>query len=168
MIQSRFSCRPRICDTRVIDGGVTVVPGTYEGRGTYLYASNDVYEGEYRAGKRDGRGVYMYAGGDVYEGEYKAGKMEGRGTYRLADGTAEVGRYFAGSDVGEGARWTADRRAAYRLRGGKVEEEITLEDAAKIAGALGLVVPPVSMVESDEIHEVDEIDEDEVHIAQGA
>ena len=72
--------------------------------------SSQVYEGEYRAGKRDGRGVYMYAGGDVYEGEYKAGKMEGRGTYRLADGTAEVGRYFAGADVGEGARWSADRK----------------------------------------------------------
>ena len=114
----------------------------YDGRGTYLYASSDIYEGEYRGGKRDGRGVYMYAGGDVYEGEYKAGKMEGRGTVpALADGTAEVGRYFAGADVGEGARWSADRKTAYRLRGGRVEEEITLEEAAKIAGNLGLAVP---------------------------
>ena len=117
--------------------------GTYEGHGTYLYASSDVYEGEYKAGKRDGRGTYMYAGGDVYEGEYKGGKMEGRGTYRLADGTAEVGRYFAGSDVGEGARWSADRKLAWRLKGGKVEEEISLEEGARIAGALGLAVPMI-------------------------
>jgi len=119
--------------------------GTYEGRGTYLYASSDVYEGEYHAGKRDGRGVYMYASGDVYEGEYKQGKMEGRGIYRLADGTAEAGRYFAGADVGEGARWSADRKTAYRLRGGRVEEEISLEEAARIAGALGIAVPPPSL-----------------------
>ena len=60
--------------------------------------------------------------------------MEGRGIYRLADGTAEAGRYFAGADVGEGARWSADRKTAYRLRGGRVEEEISLEEAARIAG----------------------------------
>jgi len=71
--------------------------------------------------------------------------MEGRGIYRLADGTAEAGRYFAGTDVGEGARWTADRKRAYRLRGGKVEEEITLEEAARIAGALGIAVPAPSL-----------------------
>ena len=126
--------------------------GTYEGRGTYLYASSDVYEGEYHNGKRDGHGVYMYACGDVYEGEYKQGRMEGRGIYRLADGTAEAGRYFAGADVGEGVRWSADRKRAYRLRGGKVEEEITLEEAARIAGALGMAVPPPSLgPEDDEV-----------------
>jgi hypothetical protein len=109
-----------------------------------------VYEGGYRAGKREGHGVYMYAGGDVYEGEYMAGKMEGRGTYRLADGTAEVGRYFAGSDVGEGARWSADRKTAYRLRGGKVEEEISLEEAARIAQTLGLAAPSIVEEERDQ------------------
>jgi len=86
----------------------------------------------------------------VYEGDYKQGKMEGRGMYRLADGTAEVGRYFAGADVGEGARWSADRKTAYRLRGGKVEEEVSLEEAARIAGALGLAVPPIVAMEEDE------------------
>mmetsp|Transcript_43479 Transcript_43479/g.87016 ORF Transcript_43479/g.87016 Transcript_43479/m.87016 type:complete len:101 (-) Transcript_43479:509-811(-) len=92
----------------------------------------------------------MYASGDVYEGEYKQGKMEGRGIYRLADGTAEAGRYFAGADVGEGARWSADRKRAYRLRGGRVEEEITLEEAARIAGALGIAVPPPSLSAEEE------------------
>ena len=109
-----------------------------------------MYEGEYRNGKRDGRGVYMYASGDVYEGEYKSGKMEGRGTYRLADGTAEVGRYFSGADVGEGARWSADRKSAYRLRGGNFEEEISLDEAARIATALGLPVPAIWSTEDAE------------------
>jgi len=124
--------------------------GTYDGRGTYLYASGDVYEGEYKQGRREGRGVYMYAAGDVYEGEYKQGRMEGRGTYRLADGSAEVGRYKAGTDVGEGARWTPDRCHAWRLRNGKVVEEISLEEAARVASSLGLSVPaPVLDAEAD-------------------
>ena len=92
----------------------------------------------------------MYAGGDVYEGEYKAGKMEGRGTYRLADGTAEVGRYFAGADVGEGARWSPGRTTAYRLKGGKVDGEISLDDAARIAQTLGLPVPPIFEPEGED------------------
>ena len=46
--------------------------------------------------------------GDVYEGEYKAGKREGRGTYRHADGAVDVSFYKAGDPVGEGVYWTAD------------------------------------------------------------
>lgn len=62
----------------------------------------------------------------------------------------QAGRYFAGADVGEGARWSADRKRAYRLRGGKVEEEISLEEAARIAGALGIAVPAPSLNNDDD------------------
>jgi hypothetical protein len=100
-----------------------------------------VYEREYKEGRREGRGVYLYAAGDVYEGEYRQGRMEGRGIYRLADGSAEVGQYKGGTDVGEGARWSPDRQHAWRLKNGKVVEEISVEEAAHIAGSLGLPVP---------------------------
>ena len=127
------------------------IGGTYDGRGTYLYTSGDVYEGEYKQGRRDGRGVYMYAAGDIYEGEYRQGHMEGCGTYRLADGSAEVGRYKSGADVGEGARWSPDRAHAWRLRNGKVVEEVSLDEAARIAHALGLTVPaPILGGDDDE------------------
>ena len=62
----------------------------------------------------------------------------------------QAGRYFAGTDVGEGARWSADRKRAYRLRGGKVEEEITLEEAARIAGGLGIAVPAPALPEDED------------------
>jgi hypothetical protein len=84
----------------------------------------------------------MYANGDTYEGEYRQGRMEGRGAYLLADGSVEVGRYKAGADFGEGVRWTPDRGKAFRLRNGKVVEEIGLDEGARIAGALGSSVPP--------------------------
>ena len=51
-----------------------------------LYAQGNVFEGEWKAGKREGRGVFRSANGDVYEGSFKAGDREGRGTYRSADG----------------------------------------------------------------------------------
>ena len=53
-----------------------------------------------------------------------------------------MGRYEAGRDVGEGAQWSADRTAAWRLRDGKVVEEISLEEARRIAEAVGEPVPP--------------------------
>ena len=63
--------------------------GLFEGRGVYRYADGkDLYEGEWKAGKREG-GVYMWANGDVYEGEYKADEKEGRGIYRYPNGDVE-------------------------------------------------------------------------------
>ena len=112
-----------------------------EGRGTYRYVSGNVYEGEFKTGEKEGRGTCRYADGDVYDGEYKAGKKEGRGTYRYADGEAEVGRYRAGKDVGEAARWSADRQTAWRVQDGKRGENISLEEAKRIADEIGLPVP---------------------------
>ena len=54
-----------------------------------------------------------------------------------------MGRFSAGADVGEGARWSADRRTAWRLREGEQVESIPLdlEEAARIAKEIGLPVP---------------------------
>ena len=110
--------------------------GKKEGRGTYRAANGDVYEGEYKGGEPEGRGTYRYASGDVYEGEYKADKKEGRGTYRYADGKMDVGFYKAGKDVGEGVQWSADGQTAWRLRDGEEVEEISLEEAERVAANL--------------------------------
>jgi len=134
----------------------------YEGQGIYMYASGDVYAGEYAAGRRHGRGKYLYASGDTYEGEYRQGKMEGKGTYFLSDGAAEVGRYKAGADVGEGVRWDATRTSACKLRAGKVVGDLTLDEAAKIAATIGLGVPPIVPPDDDDGEEeaavTDEVD----------
>ena len=86
--------------------------GMKEGRGIFQYADGEVYEGEYKADKKEGRGIYRYASGDVYEGEWKADKMEGRGVYRLASGDVYEGEWKAGKQEGQGpvgreGNWTA-------------------------------------------------------------
>ena len=54
----------------------------------------------------------------------------------------EVGQYKKGKDSGEGARWSSDRSTAWRLKDGNKGDEISLTEAAQIAGRLGLPVPP--------------------------
>ena len=55
----------------------------------------------------------------------------------------KVGQYNMGKDIGEGARWSSDRRTAWRLKEyGMKGDEISLAEAAQIAGRLGLPVPP--------------------------
>ena len=112
-----------------------------EGRGTLRYANGDVYEGEYKEGKKEGRGTMRYANGSVYEGEWKGGKNDVCGTYRCASGRVMVSFCKADKPVGEGVQWSADGQTAYRTRDGKTVEEISLEEARRVAEARGLPVP---------------------------
>jgi hypothetical protein len=100
------------------------------------------YIGEKNAAAQyEGRGKYMFADGDVYEGEWKAGKRDGKGTYLFADGRIEVGFYRAGTRVGEGIIWTPDGRAAGQLQDGKAVKMVTLEEAERLVKHLGLPMP---------------------------
>ena len=126
-----------------------------EGRGTYRDADGDVYEGEFVMPEKEGRGTMRYANGNVYEGEWKGGDKEGRGTYRLADGgTVESERHVVQGGQGRGrgrgeyaadkqARhvWSADGETAWRLREGDPMEEISLEEARRVASEHGLPLP---------------------------
>ena len=91
----------------------------------------------------DGFGIYRMADGDAYEGQWKANKKDGTGTYHYASGRADVTRHEADANVGEGARWSAERDMAWRLSGGDVVEEISLEEAARIAELLNVAVPSI-------------------------
>ena len=75
---------------------------TPEGRGVMVYASGDMYEGQWKAGKREGQGTTRYAIGNVYEGQYKADTKEGEGTTRYATGDVYEGQYKAGKQEGKG------------------------------------------------------------------
>ncbi len=79
--------------------------------------------------------------GEVYQGQWKGGNIEGRGTYRYARGTVKVGFYKAEADVGEGVLWMPDGQAAVRLRDGAFVEEISLEEARRVAAEHGLPLP---------------------------
>ena len=112
--EQRFSILAVVIGIVLIVGSAAVWPasgdvyegewkaGKKEGRGTLWHANGDVYEGEFKAGNMEGRGTFRYASGDVYDGEWKAGKKEGRGKYRFANGAEYAGTWKAGEKEGHG------------------------------------------------------------------
>ena len=90
------------CRAQPVGDGEKGADSKPEGRGVMVYASGDMYEGEWRAGKREGQGTVRYAIGDVYEGQYKADKKDGRGTFRYAIGDVYEGEWRAGDREGQG------------------------------------------------------------------
>jgi hypothetical protein len=114
--------------------------GAKHGYGMYFFADGAVYEGEYVADLKEGRGTFRWADGARYEGEWRAGRQDGGGAVRWADG-ALVSRYEEGMPVGEGAQWSGDRLRAWRLVDGELGEEVSLEEAARLAERVGQPVP---------------------------
>ena len=66
---------------------------------------------------------------------------QGPGTMWYASGRADVVSFEKDCDDSEGARWSIDRQTAWRLHRGEVIEEISIEEATKIAERLGEPVP---------------------------
>ena len=62
-----------------------VQPTTHP-QGTYTYAGDGKYVGDFVDDKRHGQGSYTYPDGDVYEGEFRFGRREGRGKYKYSKG----------------------------------------------------------------------------------
>lgn len=93
--------------------------GTYEGEwlyvkelqewkphgwGKFSYQSGNVYEGEWKNGRRDGTGRYemAVAGGDIYEGQWFKDKFHGEGKIIQAEtGKVAFGVWEYGSVTGE-------------------------------------------------------------------
>ena len=82
--------------------------GEREGRGTMVYASGDMYEGQWRAGVPHGQGKYSFATGDVYEGGWVEGEMHGQGKYSASIGDVYEGEHVAGEYHGRGKMTFAD------------------------------------------------------------
>jgi hypothetical protein len=112
-----------------------------EGHGKATYNTGDVYIGSWKNCKRHGHGAMYIENGDVYEGKWQNGFKDGPGTYRWKDGEVDISMYSSDYRVGEGVRWSEDRRRAFRLIRGNVQEEISLGEANRIANKLGLPMP---------------------------
>lgn len=66
--------------------------GSFNGRGTYYYASvnqdeNERYEGDWKEGLRHGKGDYFYRNGCIYRGDWREHKRHGRGLFTWPDGS---------------------------------------------------------------------------------
>ncbi|MBN2864244.1 MAG: hypothetical protein JXN62_13835 [Bacteroidales bacterium] len=85
----------KIEDCRVM---VPALQGTYEGKcknglaqGKGTASGTDTYTGSFTKGFPNGKGVYIWASGDKYEGEWHMGIREGEGTYTMTlDGKDSV------------------------------------------------------------------------------
>ena len=82
--------------------------GEAEGRGTMVYASGDMYEGQWRAGQKHGQGKSTGATGNVYEGEWVNDQRHGHGKYTFADGEAYEGEFVQNVKHGRGETRKAD------------------------------------------------------------
>ena len=82
--------------------------GEREGRGTMVYASGDMYEGQWRAGETHGQGKCSFATGDVYEGGWVEDERHGHGKYSASIGDVYEGEYVAGKYHGRGKMTFAD------------------------------------------------------------
>ena len=112
-----------------------------DGHGKAKYNTGDVYIGSWMNCKRHGHGSMYIENGDVYEGGWNNGFKDGPGMYRWRDGEVDVSRYSSDYRVGEGVRWSGDRKRAFRLVRGNVQDEIDLDESDRIAAGLGLSPP---------------------------
>mmetsp|Transcript_10544 Transcript_10544/g.15509 ORF Transcript_10544/g.15509 Transcript_10544/m.15509 type:complete len:315 (+) Transcript_10544:113-1057(+) len=107
--------------------------GKRSGDGRCYYANGDLYIGEWANDKMNGFGRYYYNNGQSFEGFFWEGRRTGTGKYQLNDGRIDICRYENDLRVGEGVRWSENRKRAWRLLGGKVQNRITLQAATEIS-----------------------------------
>ena len=63
------------------------------GQGTYTFANDDQYVGEWRDDKYHGQGTYTFASGAQYVGEFRDSKRHGQGTLTYANGNVRCARW---------------------------------------------------------------------------
>jgi hypothetical protein len=85
---------------------------TYENCfGTYTFADDSKYVGEFRNDKRDGQGTLTFTDGDKYVGEFRNDKRNGQGTATYAmSGNKYVGEWRNDTRNGQGTYTHADGR----------------------------------------------------------
>ena len=72
------------------------------GYGTYIWASGDKYEGQWKDYKKDGQGTYTSASGAKYKGQWKDDKSHGQGTYTSSSGDKYEGQWKDDNKSGQG------------------------------------------------------------------
>ena len=89
---SHDECKDWKDDKLILKGGDKL-----NGQHKYVHENGDVYEGEWKDGKKNGVGVLISSEhGDRYEGEWKDGKQNGIGTYKDSSGKIISGNWKNG------------------------------------------------------------------------
>ena len=86
----------------------------FHGNGKYVYKNGDIYEGEWKNGKKEGKGTLCYSNGDKYEGEWKRGKREGKGIFYYKQNKKKYdGEWKNDEKEGKGILYYTDKNAFY-------------------------------------------------------
>ena len=89
---SHDECKDWKDDELILKGGDKL-----NGHHKYVHENGEVYEGEWKDGKKNGGGVLISSEhGDRYEGEWKDGKQNGIGTYKDSSGKIISGNWKNG------------------------------------------------------------------------
>ena len=76
--------------------------GKKNGQGTYTFANGDTYAGEWSGDEKNRQGTYTFANGDTYSGEWDGDKKNGQGIYTFANGDTYTGEWESGKRNGQG------------------------------------------------------------------
>ena len=79
-----------------------ILNGLPEGRGVAYYDNGDVYDGEWRGGKKEGNGNYTWQNEVRYEGNWVDDAMSGLGTLHYPNGNRFEGEFRNGFQNGKG------------------------------------------------------------------
>ena len=67
-----------------------------EGKGLYIYADGDEYNGDWKNDLQNGKGIYKFKDGESYDGEYLDGERTGQGIFRYKNGDQYSGHFLKG------------------------------------------------------------------------
>ena len=76
--------------------------GKRHGKGIYTFADGEKHIGDFKNGSLNGRGISFFISGNKYEGEFKNGKRHGRGVFTFLNGEKYTGEYINGKRNGRG------------------------------------------------------------------
>lgn len=72
------------------------------GTGTYRYAGNSKYIGQFANSLREGKGKMTFSNGNVYDGQFVRGRMQGQGSMAYLNGDKYVGQWSGDQPNGKG------------------------------------------------------------------
>lgn len=76
--------------------------GKKNGQGKCTYVDGEIYDGEWKDDKKHGHGKFIWSSGNIYEGKWKFDKRHGQGKYKWTSGNIYEGEWIDGNIGGHG------------------------------------------------------------------
>jgi hypothetical protein len=103
--------------------------GLADGFGVGVYANGNVYEGQWKNGKKHGEGIYSFSDGEVFEGTFKEDKRTGYGQYKWKNGDLYKGNWE--NDLRHGKGIILDNKGNIKQSGTWEKDKLVKEGAVE-------------------------------------